>query len=57
MVARLAATLQAQDWTRLSAGDGAKGPRLYEWARIPLVSWNMPGQRWLMLRRNRWLSS
>ena len=52
MVAQLAATLQAQDWTRLSAGDGAKGARLYEWARIPLLSWNMPGQRWLMLRRN-----
>jgi len=52
MVAQLAATLQAQDWTRLSAGNGAKGARLYEWARIPLLSWNMPGQRWLMLRRN-----
>ncbi len=22
-------------WQRLSAGDGAKGPRLYDWARVP----------------------
>ncbi len=22
-------------WQRLSAGDGAKGPRLYDWARLP----------------------
>jgi SRSO17 transposase len=51
-VERLAANLQAQDWTRLSAGDGAKGARLYEWARIALLSWEMPGQRWLLLRRS-----
>ncbi len=24
------------EWYRLSAGDGAKGPRLYDWARVPL---------------------
>lgn len=39
-------------WHRLSAGDGAKGPRLYDWARLPL---NPPVQagfdRWLLVRR------
>jgi SRSO17 transposase len=30
-VAQLAATVQPQDWTRLSAGDGAKGPRWRIW--------------------------
>ncbi|KAA0675619.1 IS701 family transposase [Roseomonas genomospecies 6] len=25
----------ADGWHRLSAGDGAKGPRLYDWARLP----------------------
>lgn len=27
--------LPAEAWQRLSAGDGAKGPRLYDWARVP----------------------
>jgi len=27
--------LPASAWQRLSAGDGAKGPRLYDWARVP----------------------
>lgn len=25
-----------EDWQRLSAGDGAKGPRFYDWALLPL---------------------
>ena len=29
--------LAASDWKRLSAGDGAKGPRLYDWAYIELA--------------------
>lgn len=41
------------DWQTLSAGDGTKGPRWYGWARVPLLSWQMPGQRWLLLRRSR----
>ncbi|MGZ5029492.1 MAG: IS701 family transposase, partial [Methylobacter sp.] len=49
--AKLADTARPQDWVRRSAGDGAKGPRLYEWLRIPLLSWQMPGERWLLLRR------
>ena len=51
-VQQLAATVRAQDWTRLSAGDGAKGPRLYDWARIALLSEQMLGEHWLMLRRS-----
>ena len=27
--------LAADAWRRLSAGDGAKGPRLYDWAHLP----------------------
>lgn len=52
-VERLATTVAPQDWATLSAGDGAKGPRLYDWVRIPLLSWQMPGERWLLLRRSR----
>jgi SRSO17 transposase len=30
--------LAASDWKRLSAGDGAKGPRLYDWAYVELAN-------------------
>jgi SRSO17 transposase len=50
-VAQVAATALPQDWVRLSAGAGAKGLRVYEWQRIPLLSWQMPDERWLLLRR------
>ncbi|HVK94069.1 MAG TPA: IS701 family transposase [Noviherbaspirillum sp.] len=52
-VEQLATTVAPQDWATLSAGDGAKGPRLYDWVRIPLLSWQMAGERWLLLRRSR----
>ena len=32
----LAERARAGEWERLSAGDGAKGPRLYDWALLPL---------------------
>jgi len=42
-----------EGWKRLSAGEGSKGPRLYEWLRLPL---NPPlqeeFQRWLLVRRS-----
>jgi SRSO17 transposase len=43
-----------EGWKCLSAGDGSKGPRLYEWLRLPL---NPPMQeegfeRWLLIRRS-----
>jgi SRSO17 transposase len=34
-----AADLPAESWQRLSCGEGAKGPRLYDWALIPLPRW------------------
>jgi len=51
-VAHLVESTPSLAWRTLSAGDGAKGPRLYEWARIALLSWQMPGERWLLLRRS-----
>jgi SRSO17 transposase len=51
-VDQLAEAVPPQDWVILSAGDGAKGPRWYDWVRIPLLSWQMPGERWLLLRRS-----
>lgn len=51
--ATLAADLPPEAWQALSAGEGAKGQRLYHWARIPL-SWTAPKgfERWLLLRRS-----
>jgi SRSO17 transposase len=46
----VAADLPTRGWRRLSAGDGAKGPRLYDWARVPIRP-GAPGN-WLLLRRS-----
>jgi SRSO17 transposase len=35
--------LDPPDWLRLSAGDGTKGPRLYDWALVPLMAPNAAG--------------
>ena len=52
-VDRLAKGLSAREWQPLSAGAGAKGPRLYEWAAVPLSSPAPAGwQRWLVVRRS-----
>jgi SRSO17 transposase len=42
------------DWHRLSAGDGAKGPRLYDWAAMPLPRWGQDPdwQHALLVRRS-----
>jgi SRSO17 transposase len=49
---QLVAGLPAQAWRRLSAGDGAKGPRVYDWARVALVRPGWPGRGfWLLARR------
>ena len=37
-VAKLVEAAPELQWQRLSAGAGAKGPRWYEWASIPLLS-------------------
>jgi SRSO17 transposase len=50
----LAAAAPAQAWKRLSAGDGAKGPRLYDWAMATLPIAREPSagfERWLLIRR------
>jgi SRSO17 transposase len=40
-------------WQRLSAGDGSKGPRLYDWLRLPLNPPLQEGfERWLVVRRS-----
>ncbi len=42
-----------EGWQRLSAGDGAKGPRWYDWVRLPLIAPLVDGwQRWVLLRRS-----
>jgi SRSO17 transposase len=52
-VSKLAAQVPAKAWKRLSAGDGAKGRRLYDWAWIPLIAPIEPDWgRWLLVRRS-----
>jgi SRSO17 transposase len=47
------AQAEEEGWKRLSAGDGSKGPRLYEWLRLPLNPPMQEGfQRWLLIRRS-----
>jgi SRSO17 transposase len=49
----LAAGVPATEWQRLSAGEGAKGPRLYDWARVPVRALPDPGwDYWLLVRRS-----
>jgi SRSO17 transposase len=41
------------DWQRLSAGDGEKGPRLYDWAAVPVRPLRERGwAHWLLVRRS-----
>jgi SRSO17 transposase len=48
----LVAGLPTRAWQRLSAGDGAKGPRVYDWARVVLTRPGWPGRGfWLLARR------
>jgi SRSO17 transposase len=52
--ADLTAALPATAWQCLSAGPGAKGERLYDWARVPLVRTQAPlWEHWLLIRRSR----
>jgi len=52
-VRALVAAAPANAWERHRCGEGSKGPRLYDWVRIPL---NHPyddrWQRWLVARRS-----
>ena len=52
-VDRIAAAIEASQWQRLSAGEGSKGPRLYDWACVELDKPEQEGwQRHLLIRRN-----
>lgn len=45
--------LAAQEGPRLSMREGSKGPRLFDWACVPLLHrWEDDGQHWLLIRRD-----
>lgn len=48
----LAKLLPAQAWKKISAGAGAKGPRLYHWARAAIRPLENHESYWLLVRRN-----
>jgi SRSO17 transposase len=51
---QLAAAVPATQWIACSAGQGAKGRRLYDWARVELAAPAAPGMaRWLLVHRSR----
>jgi len=50
--------IPADAWQRLSAGEGAKGPRWYDWARVRLARLQLTAderrwEHWLLVRRSR----
>ena len=50
---RLASQVDEFDWVRCSAGDGAKGPRVYDWAAVDIRPLREPGRGyWLLARRS-----
>ena len=51
---QVAASMPVEQWVAGSAGHGAKGRRLYDWARIQLAAPAAAGcPRWLLVRRSR----
>jgi SRSO17 transposase len=44
--------LDAGDWIRLSCGDGAKGPRFYDWTAVRLNCPREGWERWALGRRS-----
>ena len=49
----LAHEIPDDQWQRLSAGEGSKGPRLYDWGWLPIRPWSEPGRgHWLLVRRS-----
>jgi SRSO17 transposase len=52
-VDRIADGLQADQWQRISVGDGSKGPREFDWVRIQRAKPERQGwQKWLVVRRS-----
>ena len=50
---QLSQEIPDEGWQRLSAGDGTKGPRLYDWGLVSVRPWSEPDQRhWLLVRRS-----
>jgi SRSO17 transposase len=49
----LAAALPEAAWQRVSAGEGTKGPRVYDWAQVPIRALPAAGwDYWLLVRRS-----
>ena len=45
--------LEDEDWQRLSMSEGTKGPRLFDWARVPILhQWEEDGRHCLLIRRS-----
>src|SRR5690349_11428157 len=52
-ISRLLAALPADGWQRISAGEGSKGARWYDWRRVELHAPRQAGwNRWLVVRRS-----
>jgi SRSO17 transposase len=52
-VDELTAALPPRTWRRRSAGDGAHGPRLYDWARVQIrPTWRHGAGHWMLARRS-----
>ena len=50
---RLVPGVEEVGWVRCSAGDGAKGPRVYDWALVEIRPLREPGKGyWLLARRS-----
>jgi SRSO17 transposase len=48
-----ALVLQEHDWQRLSMSEGTKGPRLFDWAAVPILHrWEDDGRHFLLIRRS-----
>ncbi len=44
--------LRPKDWHRLSQSQGTKGPRLFDWAKLPVLArGTTDGRHWLVFRR------
>ncbi|GAA1113833.1 hypothetical protein GCM10009663_63260 [Kitasatospora arboriphila] len=49
----LIADLPRQKWKRRSCGEGAHGPRVYDWARVEVRPWHRPDRKhWVPGRRS-----
>jgi SRSO17 transposase len=52
-VDQLVAKIRPGAWRRMSCGDGAHGPRVYDWASVPIRAPFPHGRRgWVLARRN-----